>query len=232
MTSVKNKFARWFSVYFPEYAELYDDLEVKSGTAILKAAPMPEDIVKLGVAGIIQSWENARLKGFNRKSRAENFVNAAKKSIGMKNNKKAAILELKILIEDFENKIKQLDTIIEMIQELMKQIKGVEKLLAIKGIAEKTVSGFLAEVGDLRRFKDAKQVQKYAGLSIVENSSGKHKGKSKISKRGRKRLRTTLFLASQPLIAYNPAFREIHHYYMTRNKNPLKKMQLLIAIKL
>ena len=34
LETVKNKFARWFSVYFPEYAELYDDLEVKSGTAI------------------------------------------------------------------------------------------------------------------------------------------------------------------------------------------------------
>ena len=230
LTSVKNKFARWVSVYFPEYAGVYDDLETKGGIAVLKVAPMPEDILKLGVEGIIQIWKDARLNGFNKKSRAEKFVTAAEKSIGMKNDKRAAVLELKILIEDFESKTKQLDTIIEMLQELMKQIKGAEKLLAIKGIAEKTVSGFLAEVGDLRRFKDAKQVQKYAGLSIVENSSGKHKGESKISKRGRKRLRTTLFLAAQPLIAYNPAFRELHHYYTTRSKNPLKKMQSLIAI--
>ena len=230
LISVKNKFARWVSVYFPEYAGVYNDLEAKGGIAVLKVAPMPEDIMKLGVEGIIQIWKNAHLNGFNKRHRAEKFVNAAEKSIGMKNDKRAAVLELKILIEDFENKKKQLDTIIEMLQELIKQIKGAEKLLAIKGIAEKTVSGFLAEVGDLRRFKDAKQVQKYAGLSIVENSSGKHKGESKISKRGRKRLRTTLFLAAQPLIAYNPAFRELHHYYTTRSKNPLKKMQSLIAI--
>ncbi len=230
LTSIKNKFARWISVYFPEYEKVYSDLEAKSGLAILKVAPTPEDIVKLGVAGIIQIWKKASLNGFNKQSRAERFVTAAKGSIGMKNDRMAAVLELKVLMEDFENKTRQLDTIITMISDLMKQIPEVEKLLAIKGVAEKTVSGFLAEVGDLRRFKDAKQVQKYAGLSIVENSSGKHKGESKISKRGRKRLRTTLFMASQPLVAYNPAFRELHNYYTTRSKNPLKKMQSLIAI--
>ena len=49
-------------------------------------------------------------------------------------------------------------------------------MLKALGVGEKTVSGFLAEVGDLRRFKDPKQLQKYAGLALVENSSGKHKG--------------------------------------------------------
>ena len=52
---------------------------------------------------------------------------------------------------------------------------------------------------DINRFKSAKQVQKYAGLALKENSSGKHKGLTKISKRGRKKLRTILFRAVIPL---------------------------------
>lgn len=59
-------------------------------------------------------------------------------------------------------------------------------VLAIKGVGSVTIAGFLAEVGDIRRFASPKQIQKYAGLKFVENSSGKHKGRSRISKRGRK----------------------------------------------
>ena len=75
-----------------------------------------------------------------------------------------------------------------MIERLMEEIPEAKKLLEIKGIGIKTVSGFLAEVGDVRRFKEPKQLQKYAGLAIVDNSSGKHKGQTTNSRRGRKRL--------------------------------------------
>jgi len=39
-----------------------------------------------------------------------------------------------------------------------------------------------------------------------------------------------LFEVSMSLVSKNPEFRELHHYYTTREKNPLKKMQSLMAI--
>ena len=72
--------------------------------------------------------------------------------------------------------------------------------------------------------------KKLAGLALVENSSGKHKGKTTISRRGRKRLRYLLFEVAMSLVAKNPEFRELHTYYTTRRLNPLKKMQSLMAV--
>lgn len=106
----------------------------------------------------------------------------------------------------------------------------MEKLLAIKGVGSVTIAGFIAEVGDIRRFKSPKQIQKYAGLELVENSSGKHKGRSRISKRGRKKLRKILYQVMVPLLARNKEFREIYDYYVTRAKNPLKRRQAMIAV--
>ena len=103
-------------------------------------------------------------------------------------------------------------------------------MLAIKGIGVITVAGFLAEVGDVRRFESPRQIQKLAGLSLRENSSGKHKGQTTISKRGRSKLRAVLFNAAIPLIAKNPEFKSLHEYYTTRANNPLKKKQSVIAI--
>ena len=78
--------------------------------------------------------------------------------------------------------------------------------------------------------QNKEQVQKYAGLALKENSSGKHKGLTRISKRGRKKLRTILFRATIPLIGFNKEFSSIYNYYIERKDNPLKKKQALTAI--
>ena len=85
-------------------------------------------------------------------------------------------------------------------------------------------------MGDISRFDDVKEIQKLSGLGLVSYSSGKHKGETKISHRGRKRLRYWLFQASKSVVAHSEEFKELHVYYTTREENPLKKMQSLIVI--
>ena len=135
-----------------------------------------------------------------------------------------------MLLEDYESRNTRLQEAMVLIEELVKGILMAEKLLEIKGVGIRTVSGFLAEAGDISRFNNPKELQKLAGLALVENSSGKHKGETTISRRGRKRLRYLLFEGAMSHVAKNPEFRELHNYYTTRRLNPLKKMQSLMAI--
>ncbi|MFE4571041.1 transposase [Paenibacillus chitinolyticus] len=93
-----------------------------------------------------------------------------------------------------------------------------------------TIAGFLAEVGDIYQYRHPKQITKLAGLNLKTNSSGTHIGQTRITKRGRKRLRALLFRVMMPLVAKNSAFRTLHDYYTKRPVNPLKKMQSLIAL--
>ena len=85
-------------------------------------------------------------------------------------------------------------------------------------------------MGDISRFDDVKEIQKLSGLGLVACSSGKHKGETRISHRGRKRLRYWLFQAAKSAVAHAEEFKELHRYYATRADNPLKKMQSLIVI--
>ena len=64
-----------------------------------------------------------------------------------------------------------------------------KNILEISGIGENTLSGILAEMGDISRIDDVKEIQKLSGLGLVACNSGKYKGETKISYRGRKRLR-------------------------------------------
>ncbi len=130
--------------------------------------------------------------------------------------------ELYTLLEEHRLWTSQLEVVERVIEETTLKVEHVEKLLAIKGVGIITIAGFIAEVGDIRRFKSPKQIQKYAGLELVENSSGKHKGRSRISKRGRRKLRRILYQVMIPLLASNKEFREVYDYYVTRVKNPLK----------
>lgn len=227
--SIKNKIHRWLSIYFPEYEKIYSVVESKSGFLILKETPLPEDIVKLGSEGIVKHWKQAKLRGVG-SDKAKKLEEAAKKSIGCKNITSSARREIELLIEDYERKQKHLELLNEDLNKLCDEIPMIKEIAEIKGIGMATAISFVAEVGDIRRFKSAKQVQKYAGLALKENSSGKHKGLTRISKRGRKKLRTILFRATIPLISFNEEFSSIYNYYIGRKDNPLKKKQALTAI--
>lgn len=157
------------------------------------------------------------------------MVEAARHSVGTKEGVTAARIEIRTLLEDYESRNSRLQEVMLLIEELIKQITMAEKLMEIKGVGIKNVSGFLAEVGDISRFSNSKELQKLAGLALVENNSGKHKGQTTISRRGRKGLRYLLFEAAMSLVGKNPEFGALHHYYTTRRINSLKKMQLLIA---
>ncbi len=139
-------------------------------------------------------------------------------------------MELLDLIEDYELQERCIERVNDLIKNLCSQINYVDKLLEIKGIEITTVAGFIAEVGDIMRFDNAKELQKLAGLELVSADSGKHNGRIKISKRGRTRLRYLLVQAAVSVIGKNDEFKEIHQYYTTRDKNLLKKMQSLIAV--
>ena len=229
LTRIQNHIQRWFSIYFPEYKDVYGSFDGKGSMMILKQAALPEDIMALGEEKINQIWRDAKLRAVGMK-RAKTLIEAAEHSIGSREGLTSARMEIAILLEDYETKSAGLEKVMDLIEQLCRQIPMAEKLLEIKGIGMKTVSGFLAEVGDIRRFDNPKQLQKLAGLALVEDSSGKHKGQTVISRRGRKRLRYLLFEASMPLVAKNAEFRELHRYYTTREVNPLKKMQSLMAV--
>lgn len=229
LTRILNRISRWFNIYFPEYKTVYGNLDAVSGMLVLKTAPLPEDILTLGVDGIDKIWRDAKLRAVGKK-RAQTLVNAAEHSVGSKEGAIAARVEIRMLIEDYESRNARLQEVMALIEELVKKIPMTEKLLAIKGVGIKTVSGFLAEVGDISRFKSPKELQKLAGLALVENSSGKHKGETTISRRGRKRLRYLLFEVAMSLVSKNREFAEVHNYYTTRKQNPLKKMQSLMVV--
>ena len=183
----------------------------------------------MGEDAINALWREAKLKGVGIK-KATRLINAARNSIGQTCGAKAAKMQLRLLLQEYKNQQEIEAQIMAEIEELLPEVPGSQELLKIKGIGIKSIAGFIAEVGDIGRFSSPKQIQKLAGLSLRENSSGKHKGETTISRRGRARLRGILFNAVIPLLATNTSYQAIHTHYTKRESNPLKRKQSVVAI--
>ena len=224
-----NRLHRDMKIYFPEYKDAFGKVDGAFCLELLKHAPFPGDLIELGAEGIKQIWHNAKLRGCGY-NRASMILQYAEKSVGIRDGADAAKMAVKWFVEEITEIDRQLLDIEKQMNQKCMEIPYAENLLEISGIGEHILSGILAEMGDITRFDDVKEIQKLSGLGLVACSSGKHKGETKISRRGRDRLRYWLFQGAKSVVAHADEFRELHIYYTTRAVNPLKKMQSLIVI--
>jgi len=101
LTRIKNRVARWFAIYFPEYKDVYGDLKAVSGRMVLKVDPLPEDIRELGVEGVNRIWKDAKLRGAGMR-RAKILVSGAEHSVASREAPEAGRFELKNLLSDID----------------------------------------------------------------------------------------------------------------------------------
>lgn len=230
LTRIKCRIQRWFDIYFPEYHDVFKDWDGKASLVTLKNFPLPKDIRQLNAREIVIQWRVGGVKGAVGLKRATQLIEKSKDSIGLTEGNEMARFELHDLIAQYEIISLQMENLMSKIQELLKQIPGTKEMLTTPGVGIVTVSGFLAEVGDLSKYGHWKQISRLAGFNLKENSSGKHKGETHITKRGRRKLRALLYKCVLMILIQNPHFRALHQYLINRKENPLKRKQSMIAI--
>jgi len=228
-TQVKIRIGNWLDRYFPEYTSVYKEWESKTSLITLRRFPLPIDIVAKGPEAILACWKTEVKRGVGIK-RATDLVATASTSIGLTEGTEAARIELAVLLQQYDLFSEQIETTMAKAEQILERIPGTAQMLTVPGVGVTTIAGFLSEVGDIRNYDHGQQIIRLAGLNLTENSSGSRKGKTGISKRGRSRLRALLFRTMMGMVSRNPEFKALHHYYTTRNQNPLKKKQSIVAL--
>lgn len=113
-------------------------------------------------------------------------------SYGMFRNEKVLAM-LKQQKEQLEARKKALS---ELIEELLNEDEAlaakIENLMSIKGVGRHTIVTIVGETNGFELFENAAQLVSYAGYDVVENQSGQHRGKTKISKKGNRHIRRAL----------------------------------------
>ncbi|WNR46886.1 IS110 family RNA-guided transposase [Paenibacillus roseipurpureus] len=225
--SIQNQIHRWLDIWFPEYHRVFKDWSCKTSLVTLRLFPLPSELKILSPEEIYASWK-PHMKRRASISFAKVLVEQAQQSIAQNVAPEQVKRSLLFLLDQYERLTTQLGELEQEAISLMKEIPQAKSLLTIPGIGKITIAGILAETGDLSMYRHGQQVLRLAGLHLGEDSSGKHKGQVRITKRGRSGLRKFLYLAVLHLVVNNEEFRSLHHHY-TRTKK-MKKIHSIIKL--
>ncbi|MBC3788400.1 transposase [Spirosoma utsteinense] len=121
----------------------------------------------------------------------------------------------------------QIDALERAIKELIDEdpiLKPrVERLIAIKGLALLSVAVLIAETNGFEGFTNQRHLVSYAGYDVVENQSGNHSGKTRISKKGNSRLRRILHMPAFNAVRFNePACKALYDRVYERTHIKMK----------
>ena len=115
--------------------------------------------------------------------------------------------------------------------DLSKDRTDFQVLKSFPGIGAPTAVRIIAELGDIRRFKNHKQVNAYAGIDIQRYQSGKLQYQDRINKRGNRRLRKILFFMIMTMISQRKKSQnQIVDYYDQLKKQPQSKHHKVAVI--
>lgn len=198
-----------------------------------------------------QSMLNLLNKFSTAKSVAETDVRTIEKALRCARGRKTIFCakEIKELAESsvgHSSKIMEtvirhdVETLIFLIEKLDKLTKclveEVEKnssrqlqiLTSVKGISEVTASHFIAETGDISRFETREKLIAFAGTdpAVKESGTSLH-ARGRISKKGSKSLRRTVYLMAMGVMKYDPKFKE---YYYKKREQGMQHRKAMIAL--
>ncbi|MTV50677.1 transposase [Heliobacillus mobilis] len=140
LIETKNQVHNWLDRYFPEYPTVFKDWEGKASMITLKNFPLPQDVVNLGMEGIVTQWKNEVKRAVGAK-RAIKLVEAASTSVGISLGQTMARREIEMLLEQYFLLTKQLDELAHDVVTILEEIPGAVQMLAIPGLGWITVAG-------------------------------------------------------------------------------------------
>jgi transposase len=214
--------------HFPEYATVWSNVTCPTSLELLNTYAFPSDITAAPRDKLLRDIRMAS-NGTEGTKLMERMIKASSRSVGVKEGLRAVRVRMRSLIDElhyFGDKKEDIEAKLEAVMDTLQLGKVLQ---SISGVGSIISAAFLGEVGDISRFADWKQVRSLAGLNLVENSSGQHKGKTKVSKRGRPYLRHMLYLAGECGCRCNPEMHAFYRYFRDRKNNPLGAYQAFVA---
>jgi transposase len=128
--------------------------------------------------------------------------------------------QLRLLEKQKQHLQKEVAAVISSDAELKRKS---EQICRIKGVGLQSVAVIIAETNGFALFENIAQLVSYAGYDVVENQSGKHKGKTKISKQGNSHIRRILHLPALNVVRYRQSpFVALYERIFEKSKQKMK----------
>ena len=176
----------------------------------------------------LKTLQKLRKTLVNHKQELETYVNEqsqfSKSSTQklLEENSKATLEHLTQRIKELEEEMNQIiknDPHLKELYQLATSVTGVGKVTAIQ---------LLVATDGFTKFDTAKQLACYCGVVPFENSSGKFKGKARVSKMANKQLKTALHMCALSALQVEG---ELRAYYLRKVAEGKNKMSVINALR-
>ena len=216
LATVKTQAICVLDAYFPEYAALFSDMFGAASLKVLAECPTPSEVARKrasSIAKLLSEGSRGRLGD----AKAAEVKAAAKSSVGIRLGEEAASFQIRTMVSqvEFLNA-----TIAKVEKEVASLLEKVEpNITTIPGVSTTTGAQIVAEIGDVKRFRNAASIVKYAGLNSGVDESGKYSAEGvPITKHGSPYLRRSMWLAANRARQYDPKLREYYDKLRRRGK--------------
>ena len=194
--NLKNRYKNLVYLCFPEYEKLFKGNTIYSSIALKFIEEYPH-------ANIISNTRIDKLQNFFKKQgfrhwkykpiKIKEAASNSYPSVNMNDEIVSNLSQISRLINEYQ---KAIDIVKYKTVFLSKKSKYFETINSIYGIGEFTTSIIIAELGDINRFNNIKELTAYCGLDPSIKQSGKSINvHGPISKSGNKYMRKILYIA-------------------------------------
>lgn len=231
----KVSFSNLCDLLFPGYYQLLDDNNFILGLEIFKNYYHP-DIVK-------NTKENQFIKEVDKIAKklghkgagislANKIYTLAQKTVSPRPNNSYAQISASNCADTLIVTIKASKTIITEMDKLARELPEYDVISEIPGCGEKLTSRIIAEIGDVRRFRNAGSIIAYAGLDAPPYQSGQFEATNRhISKRGNKYLRKTGYEVMKSIKSSCKDDNELKLYMLKKeSEGKLKKVAKIAGL--
>lgn len=215
--NIKNRYRNLLYLCFPEYEDLFKGNSIYSNIAL-------EFIEHYPHADIISNTRIDKLQKFFKKNNFSYWKSKPIKikeaacnsypSVDMNDELVSNLSQIAGLVNEYQ---KAIEIVKYKIVFLAKKSKYFESINSIYGIGEFTTAIIIAELGDINRFNNIKELTAYCGLDPSIKQSGKSVNiNGPISKSGNKYMRKILYIAVSNIIRLTSVFKQendIEIYY-------------------
>jgi transposase len=226
----KNKYA--VCVVLPNRSKKYlESLGFKSKTDKLDA----KGLAQMGAEQNLQTWQPFsnhiyELKTLTRhRDRIQKLMTSTNNQLHAHENMgfvtKSVVRQLRQMIKTLNKQLDKVELEINKVLQKDEVLAHKTQSIAasINGVGLMTVATIAAETNGFQLFSSAAQLTSFAGYDVVENESGKRKGKTKISKKGNSHIRKALhFPALNVVRLQTGTFPNLFNRVFDRTRIPMK----------
>ncbi|GAA0055553.1 IS110 family RNA-guided transposase [Streptococcus canis] len=192
----KNRLHKVLQVTFPELEQLLSTPTGEQYWNLVISFPIKNFVLEVSETELTEFIRQSTSKRISEKrasSLADKLTELAKQSYPTVKKTSPILEEVKYYAQELLRLSQGRRVVLDQMISLAQPLPEYDILLSIPGIAETTATSIIGELGDIRRFQSANQINAFIGIDLRHYESGNYLAQEHITKRGNPYARKILF---------------------------------------